>query len=59
MITFHLFYAGVDGIKVVLNSRQQYAICVCWDHYPTCDHLPGTHQVWFVLEANWSSKLFL
>jgi hypothetical protein len=23
MITFHLFYARVDGIKVVLNSRQQ------------------------------------
>jgi hypothetical protein len=23
MITFHLFYAGVDGINVVLYSRQQ------------------------------------
>jgi hypothetical protein len=23
MITFHLFYAGLDIIKVVLNSRQQ------------------------------------
>jgi ABC-type sugar transport system permease subunit len=23
MITFHLFYAGIDGLKVVLNSRQQ------------------------------------
>jgi hypothetical protein len=25
MITFHLYYAGIDGIKVVLNSRQQEA----------------------------------
>jgi hypothetical protein len=25
MITFHLFSAGVDGVKVVLNNHQQSA----------------------------------
>jgi hypothetical protein len=24
MITFQLFYAGIDGVKAVLNSRQQW-----------------------------------
>jgi hypothetical protein len=25
MVIFQLFYAGIDGVKAVLNSRQHYA----------------------------------
>jgi hypothetical protein len=28
MITFHLFYAGIDSLKVVLNHRQQPPRCL-------------------------------
>jgi hypothetical protein len=70
MITFHLFYAGDDGVKVVLNNRQHSAIAAvgspyvyalvdrafcCSHHWCAADGL-GARQ-WCVLRAPRLSSL--
>jgi hypothetical protein len=50
MTIFQLFYAGIDGVKAVLNNRQQsYRIARVFPLFKTLNLYLSCHEPWFVI----------
>jgi hypothetical protein len=53
MITFHLFYTGVDGVKVVLSSRQQLSRIALPSTRVLCANEPPA-----MMSRSWAASMY-